>query len=114
MDFLEGPVRVVGVEDGNDEAALVFAADEVAEAQAGEPCVDGFEYARVPRPLGGFAFDEILAEGLEGGVDGLDGRREAHFAGLLEAVVLHEEVAVVGADGEGGGLEDLVHAAHDE
>lgn len=114
MHLHEVPGGVIGVENGDHKAAFLVARQERLEAELLKPRVNGVVDTRVARPLGGFAFGKIFLQGLNRGVDRLNGRREVHLARLLEVVVLEEQIAVVAALRVVRRRLDEVRAADDE
>jgi len=95
MHFLEVPVGIVGIFHGYDKSRLNAAVNGCFQSESVDTFVYGLVYSTVAGKFGCFAFFEILFQSLNGGVDGLYGRCEVHFAGLLKICILHIQVAVV-------------------
>ena len=87
------------IRNGNDKSCLHLTRNDLTKPKPCKPLVDGVDDTRVACPLLCRALGKIFRECTLCGIDGLYGRGKAHLPRLLETLVLHDEIRVVGTDG---------------
>ena len=88
---------ILGRFDSDHQVALDFLVDHVAQSDFLQSLVDGFPAAGDAFVAGLLSLFPVFLDGLLEGIDHLNRRGEMHLPHPFEKVILHKQVAIVGA-----------------